>query len=74
MSSTSITYGVSSVAEKTLMQKEFTSEQRATLGSMNSFFGSVLFSIVSILLGYFADKTNRHKNITLQYTWKRKTN
>lgn len=58
MTTTSLTYGVGTTAEKTLLQKEFTSEQRATLGSLNSLFGSVLFAVVSILLGIFADKTN----------------
>lgn len=58
MSTTSITYGFSSVSESTLLQNEFTSGQRATLGSLNSFFGSILFGIIAILLGLLADKTN----------------
>lgn len=56
MSATSLTYGSSKVAENTLLQKEFTDEQRATLGSINSLAGSILFGIVSFGLGLFADK------------------
>lgn len=56
MSATSLTYGSSKVAENTLLQKEFTQEQRATLGSINSLAGSILFGIVSFSLGLIADK------------------
>lgn len=56
MSATSLTYGSSKVAENTLLQKEFTSEQRATLGSINSLAGSILFGIVSFSLGLVADQ------------------
>jgi len=58
MSTTSITYGVGTTAKNTLMQNAFTSEQRATMGSLNSLFGSILFALVSILLGFAADKTS----------------
>lgn len=55
-SSLSIFYGASSVSHTSLMQKEFTSEQRATLGSLNSFLGSIFFGLFSPLLGLFADR------------------
>ncbi len=55
MSSTSLTYGVASVSENSLMQKEFTQKQRATMGSLNSFVGSIFFGIIAYLLGAFAD-------------------
>jgi len=58
MGTTSITYGVGNTAKNTLLQKEFTSAQRATLGSLNSLFGSMLFAGISVLLGFIADKTN----------------
>jgi len=58
MAGTSIYYGISRVAEKTLLQKEFTSDQRATLGSLNALFGNILFGFVSVLLGLFADITS----------------
>jgi MFS family permease len=55
MTTPSVLYGVGSVAEKTLMQREFTNHQRATMGSLNSFGGSLGFAIMSILLGGLAD-------------------
>jgi hypothetical protein len=56
MSSTSLFFGVNNVAESKLMQKEFTDEKRATLGSISSFFGNFAFGIFAIILGLFADK------------------
>lgn len=56
MSATSLAYGSSEVAKNSLLQKEFTNEQRATLGSINSLAGSILFGIVSFSLGLVADK------------------
>lgn len=55
MSSTSLTYGVASVSEKSLMQKEFTQKQRATMGSLNSFVGSIFFGMIAYVLGLAAD-------------------
>lgn len=55
-STTSFHYGISTVAKSSLMQKEFTSAQRATMGSLNSFLGSIFFGIVTIALGALADK------------------
>ncbi len=55
MSTTSLCYGVSEVAENNLMQNEFTSHQRATTSSLNSLGGSLMFAVSSTLLGYFAD-------------------
>ena len=40
------------------MQKEFTNQQRATMGSLNSLAGNIFFAIFAIILGYFADLTN----------------
>src|SRR3989344_5851845 len=56
MSTTSLFFGVTTVAERTLLQKEFTNEQRATMGSLNSFAGSIVFGILALLLGLTADK------------------
>ncbi|MFC1727265.1 MFS transporter [Patescibacteria group bacterium] len=56
MSSTSLLFGVSTTAKENLFQKEFTSAQRATMGSLNSLFGSIAFAIVALVLGIFADK------------------
>lgn len=55
MSTTSLFFGVTRVARSTLMQKEFTPNQRATMGSLNSFAGSIFFSIVAFALGSTAD-------------------
>lgn len=56
LSTTSLFYGVSQIANNKLMQKEFTDEQRATLGSINSFIGNLAFGIFAIILGIVADK------------------
>lgn len=56
MSSTSLFHGVSTVAKSTLLQREFKTEQRATMGSINSFAGSIFFGIVATTLGFIADK------------------
>ena len=58
MSSTSFLYGTTEVASNSLMQKEFTETERATLASIVSFGGSIIFGIFSMILGYMADKTN----------------
>lgn len=56
VSLSSITFGVGTVATNTLLQKEFSDTQRATMGSINSFFGSMAFAVCSIVLGSFADR------------------
>lgn len=58
MSTTSVFYGVGQVAKKTLIQHEFTNKQRATMGSLNSFAGSIFFAIFAVLLGFLADHTS----------------
>jgi len=55
MTTTSLMYGVTSTATNKLLQDEFTSKQRATMGSLNSLFGSLFFSIFAVILGIFAD-------------------
>lgn len=55
MSTPSFLYGVSCVAEKTLMQHEFSDHQRATMSSLNSLAGSFGFAIMSLVLGSLAD-------------------
>ncbi|MFZ2025474.1 MAG: MFS transporter [Microgenomates group bacterium] len=57
MSSTSFLYGVTEVATNSMMQKEFTEHERATLASIISFGSNVAFGIFSIILGYLADLT-----------------
>lgn len=65
MSSTSLFYGVTSVTKSALMQKEFTNEQRATMGSLNSFVGSIFFGILAIILGFVADILSPAKAILI---------
>lgn len=52
----SLLFGVANVAEKTLMQKEFTNHQRATMASLNSFAGSLGYAGMSLVLGGLADR------------------
>lgn len=56
MASNSVFYGVNTVAKQSLIQQEFSDEQRATMGSLNSFVGSIAFSVFSFLLGGLADR------------------
>lgn len=51
----SLLFGVSSVAENNLMQKEFSDHQRATMASLNSFAGSLGYAGMSLVLGGMAD-------------------
>lgn len=55
MTSTSLFYGVGEVSKNKLLQNEFTHNQRATMGSLNSLAGSIFFGFFAILLGIFAD-------------------
>jgi hypothetical protein len=38
------------------MQREFTDEQRSTMGSLNAFGGSLMFAVMSVALGALADR------------------
>lgn len=58
MSTTSIHHGVSNVAKSSLMQKEFSDHQRATMGSLNAFGGSIFFAVTAFFLGLAADRFN----------------
>lgn len=55
IASISAFFGVSQTAKTVLLQKEFSNEQRATMGSLNSFAGSLFFGVVAIFLGWVAD-------------------
>lgn len=65
MSSSAVFLGAASVSKNTLMQKEFSNKQRATMGSLNSFAGSIVFGIVSFFLGFTADSLSPAKAILL---------
>jgi len=66
MSLTSLMYGTSEVSSNKLFQKEFTHQQRATMGSLNSLFGSIFFAIFAIILGMFADKFGARNAILMK--------
>lgn len=55
MASTSITYGAGMVASSSLMQKEFSESQRATMGSLSSLMGSLAFGVSAVAFGYVGD-------------------
>lgn len=55
LSMLSLGYGVKTVAENTLLQKEFTDEQRATMASLNQLAGSILYAMGAFSLGFVAD-------------------
>ena len=67
LASTSLFYGATQVAKSKLMQKEFTDEQRATLGSINSFAGSLAFGIFAVVLGIFADQLGTRNALLISY-------
>ena len=58
MVTTSFNYGLSTTAKSSLMQKEFTDSQRATMSSLNSLAGSLFFAVVAYFIGFIADKYN----------------
>ena len=55
LTTTSLLHGVRSVSEGKLFHKEFTNNQRATMSSLNSLGGNIIFFLVSITLGAMAD-------------------
>lgn len=65
MTTSSLFFGTGTVAQSSLLQKEFTHEQRATMGSLNSLASSLLFGIVAIILGFVADKIGPAKALLL---------
>jgi len=55
---TNCVFGPCKSARSALLHMEFTDQQRATCDSMVSLSGSLLFAIISTLLGYVADQTS----------------
>ncbi|MFJ5798606.1 MFS transporter [Streptomyces decoyicus] len=49
-------YGMSTIAQQTLLQREFTDRERATMGSLASLLGSVLYALVVLGAGLVADR------------------
>lgn len=50
-----LTYGASTVSNSSLMQKEFTDQERATISSITSLGGKLFYGIASLGLGFIAD-------------------
>lgn len=49
-------YGMSTIAQQTLLQREFTDRERATMGSLASLLGSVFYALVALGAGLVADR------------------
>jgi MFS family permease len=67
MSSTSVMTGTSWPAQDALFQKEFTSKQRATLGSLNSLLASLFFGIFAYAFGLVADHLKPAHSLLIIY-------
>jgi hypothetical protein len=71
----SFAFGPSVVAQGSLMQQAFTDRQRATMGSLVSFGGNVLYAVVVFALGWFADRFGPQctlltaEILTISVTW-----
>ena len=63
IASASVSYGPSVVAKSTILQNEFTNEQRATMTSINSFVGNIIYSVSAIFVGLAADKYGVAKSL-----------
>lgn len=56
ISLTSISFGITGIALSSLMQAEFSSKQRATMGSINSLFSNIFFAIFAYIFGLVGDR------------------
>lgn len=65
MSSNSLWYGAAQVSKSSLLQKEFTDKQRATMGSLDSLLENIFFGIVAVSLGFVADKLTPAKALLI---------
>ena len=63
--STSAFYGSSSAAKDSLLQKEFTPHQRATIASLNSLVESLFFAFFAYTLGFIGDRIGPAKTLVL---------
>lgn len=61
----SISYGPSTVAKSTILQNEFTNDQRATITSINSFIGNIIYSVFAVLIGTMADNFGIAKSLLI---------
>jgi MFS family permease len=49
-------YGMSTIAQQTLLQREFADRERATMGSLASLLGSVLYALAAVGAGLVSDR------------------
>lgn len=56
MAAGSLLYGAQSVASNSLLQKDFSNEQRATMGSVVSLGGNLFFALSAFVIGMVADR------------------
>lgn len=56
MSLTAIFFGPAMLAQGNLMQKAFTDAQRATMASLISLGGNLMFAVTAFAIGWFADR------------------
>lgn len=61
----SIFFGAKLVSENTLLQREFTDQQRATMGSITQFAGSIVFAIAALGFGVLADNIGATKTLII---------
>jgi MFS family permease len=61
--STSIFFGTLTVAKNSLLQKEFTPHQRATIASLNSLAESLCFAFFALILGSIGDAVGPAKTL-----------
>ena len=55
MSTVNLFYGTAETIRKDVLQHEFSSKQRATMGSIVSFFSNIVMAVLMYVLGYVAD-------------------
>lgn len=65
LSTNAFFYGVGVTANQTLMHHEFTDKQRATMSSLNSFMGNIVFGVLTFGMGLFADSIGPRKALLL---------
>ncbi|MDA1316981.1 MAG: hypothetical protein O3B87_03060, partial [bacterium] len=63
LSSTSLFFGVDTVAQGSLFQKHFSEHQRATMGSLNALGGSLMLAVFAFGLGFLADQISPLKSL-----------
>jgi len=63
-----LTNGIVGPAQNTLLQKEFTDKQRATMGSVVSLFRSLIYGASSLLIGIMADLFSEYVSLVVIYS------